>query len=134
MHPARLRDRLIDLTPGRLRRWADEQLSRVPVQRARWWLVERLGDSSLPTSVAYEDKRGLWWEFEPETGMLHETPWLYTEYHHGSEFEEFRFTRLAPVGAKLWIERGIGRRDSVGLVGSRRTDDRALDPAQLLGA
>jgi hypothetical protein len=65
--------------------------------------------------------------------MLHETPWLYAEYHHGSEFEEFRFTRLAPSGAKLWIERGIGRRDSVGLVGSRRTDDRALDPAQLLG-
>jgi hypothetical protein len=84
----------------------NEQLLRIPIQRARWWLVERPGFPDEPVSVAYEDSRGLWWEYEPETGRLHNSPWLFTDYHYRAGGPDYVFTRLSPDDAKAWIARG----------------------------
>lgn len=83
--------------------------------------------------MAYEDE-DVWWEYEPATGLLHQAPWLWTDYHHGSAYEEFRFAELTPPQARRWIGLDVGWRDSVTLLSSRRTDAKPLNPHRLLAS
>ena len=110
---------------------------------ARWWLV-RPGYEGEPDSVAYEDERGAWWEYDPTTERLHSTPWLYTDYYYRSDGLNHRFQRdtpgypipgfvaLTPEEAKQWMARGIGRREDKQLRAAHERDEHALDPQQLL--
>jgi hypothetical protein len=58
--------------------------------------------------IAYEDRRGLWWEYMPSTGKLHNLPWLSTDFHYE---DRSGYRRLSVTGgeAKRLIGQGVGR-------------------------
>ena len=112
--------------------WLEEQVERIPIQRSRWWLVQRPGIVDQGTSVCYEDAQGLWWEYDPDTRMLHDTPWLITAYRNGRD-DPYRYSRLMPREAKLWMSRELGGDRDDALLAARSGDKRALDPIKVLG-
>ncbi len=82
---------------------------------ARWWLIERadrpdVATSEAETKVVYEDDYGTWWEYDPRTGHLHDTPSLYIDYYYRTGYgEQPRFTRLTPLEARRRIASGLPR-------------------------
>jgi hypothetical protein len=104
---------------------------------ARWWLIERParpGASTFepPVSVAYEDEYGTWWEHDPDTGRLHEAPWLFTEYYYRPGACGHHFTPLVPEEARQRIASGL---PPFGDGRSRPTDgEDSLDPEVALRA
>ncbi|MBV9165065.1 MAG: hypothetical protein JO342_02825 [Solirubrobacterales bacterium] len=101
---------------------------------ARWWLVEPPVEDNQPPSVAFQDAVGLWWEYDPATGRLHQTPWLETHFYYPDERAAYGFTKLSAGEARGLIARGMGRRDSPQLRAAREADDLALDPEEILGS
>jgi hypothetical protein len=60
-----------------------------------------------PVSIAFEDEYGVWWQYDPDTGLLHDTPSLYMDYYFRAEDEQLRFTRLSPGEARRRIASGF---------------------------
>ena len=81
--------------------------------------------------VAYEDSRGLWWEYMPATGMLHNLPWLSTFFHY-ADMPGYQRTRLTGHEARALVVRRVGRADDDPLVTAHRRDVTARDPIKLL--
>jgi hypothetical protein len=107
----RLRDEVsalfLKVPGGDLGRRLGRFVERVPVTRPGWFLLEP-ADEGEPTVVAYEDRRGLWWEYMPRTGRLHNIPWLSTGFHYG---DGSGYLRKPLIGreVKRLIAEGVGR-------------------------
>ncbi len=103
---------------------------------ARWWLVEppELRRAVQPTTVAYQDETSNWWEYDPGTGLLHETPWHFVQFYYPTEPWIYRYTALEPAEARAHIERGTGAHEIAQLRSSRERDERAMDPRAVLDA
>ncbi len=110
-----------------------ELIEQIPVTRPGWWLLEPSGASREPMVVAYEDRRGLWWEYMPPTGKLHILPWLSTYFHyHDLDTTGYRRTRLTPVEVKRLIAQSTGRASDDPLVIAHGEDLTARDPRSVL--
>jgi hypothetical protein len=99
---------------------------------ARWWFVEQPGFPDAPSSVAYEDDRGIWWEYDPTTGRLHEAPWLFADYYYHSRGPEYRFTPLPASEVRQRLTH-VGVWDNDDLLGARRRDKDWLPLEEALG-
>ncbi len=120
--------------PGGELGWrVQELIEQIPVTRPGWWLLEPSETSREPTVVAYEDRRGLWWEYMPATGKLHNLPWLSTLFHYQDlDATGYRRTRLTSVEAKRLVAQGAGRASDDPLVTAHANDLTARDPRTAL--
>jgi hypothetical protein len=98
---------------------------------ARWWLIER--DPDETPAVAYEDADGMWWEYEPATGRLHNHSWLFTDYYYNLGKHGLRFSPLSAAGAREAIAARKGPVSPRELVSFRAADVDAMDPGAVLG-
>ncbi len=105
----------------------------------RWWRVEN-GQGGMPeVSVAYETVRRTWWEWWPETELLHPTHWLQIarDYPDSLMGEGYRFVPLAQEDVRALLTAQTGQYDSEHdhLIAARReeaADGHTLDPFVLL--
>jgi hypothetical protein len=116
----RVADAFLSDIDGDYRLWA-RPVSQPP---ARLWLVERpdlpqRSDMLEPrVGLAFEDKRGIWWSWEPATEFFYDdVPWLFTHFYYDAEacteemlmvesLGRLRFTKLAIDEAFRLIDDG----------------------------
>jgi hypothetical protein len=103
---------------------------RMPVTRPGWFLLEPL-DASEPAVVAFEDRQGLWWEYMPSSGKLHNIPWLSTDFHSEDRSGYVR-KPLTGLEAQGLIARGVGRASDDPLAAGYENDRTARDPQTAL--
>jgi hypothetical protein len=107
----------------------------------RWWRVEN-DHGDLPTvSVAYETVRGTWWEWWPDTQLLHPTHWLGAARRNPGELigQGYRFHPIEPDEVRALLAPTTGRygAEHDDLVVARyeeRDDGHTLDPWVILDA
>ena len=118
--------------PGGELGWRIQELvEQAPVTRASWWLLKPLAGFDGQSVVAYEDRCGLWWEYMPATGRIHNIPWLSTEFHY--DRPRYSRARLTRLDAKQLIEQGVGRAADDQFLVAHHKDLTARDPKDLLG-
>jgi hypothetical protein len=102
---------------------------------ARWWLVEPAEgrETQQPTTIAYQDEVGRWWEYDPATRLLHETPQHYARFYYPTEPWVSCYSSLEPEQAREHIQRGTGAHEIAQLQSSRQRDNQAMDPYVVLG-
>jgi hypothetical protein len=143
-------DRVGDLVYREALRWIFENerdawqtgTNRRPASQppARWWMVERAPDT---LHLLLEDERGIWMEWEPATGRLHnDCPWYYTDYYYrvgavrdrlveSSDFAAMRFCQISRDQARRLMDSGrvSGERQLRRL---RLGDSNSVDPTAYL--